>query len=55
MRKTGLYGYSGSNATVDFEWPKENDLLQMPKNAPIKVKDLLYKTRENCVNHFAGF
>ncbi len=55
MRKTGLYGYSNSRATVDFEWPKENDLLQMPMNAPIKVKDLLYKFRGQDMTNFGGF
>ena len=55
MRKTGLYGFSGSNATVDFEWPKENDLLQMPMNAPIKVEDLLYKNWKKDEKRFGGF
>ena len=53
MRKTGLYGYSG--ASVDFEWPKEDDLLKMPMNEPIKMKDLQYKFNANNSNRFGGF
>ena len=39
MRKTGLYGY---NTKVNVEWPTANDLLQMVKNIPKKIKDLKY-------------
>ena len=41
MRKTACYGRN--NYPVDFEWPKENDLLQMLLNGPMRIKDLKYR------------
>ena len=40
MRKTGLYGI---RSDVNVEWPTANDLLQMAKNIPSKIKDLKHK------------
>ena len=45
MRKTVCYGKTTSK--VDFEWPKENDLLQMLMNGPIRIQDLKYRTRSD--------
>ena len=40
MRKIGCYGYN--KWPINFEFPTAQDLLQMPKNKAIKVKDLKY-------------
>ncbi len=40
MRK--LESFGDNDYPFDFEWPKDNDLLQMPPNAEIKIKDLKY-------------
>ena len=40
MRKTLTYG--DNRQPFDFEWPKENDLLQMPLNVQLKIKELKY-------------
>ena len=40
MRKTACYGCT---YTVDFEWPKEKDLLQMLSNGPMRIQDLKYR------------
>ena len=50
LRKTDCYG--DKSYQLDFEWPKANDLLQMPKNMPIQIKDLQVK---NNGSYFYGF
>ena len=40
MRK--LESFGDNYFPFDFEWPKDNDLLQMSPNAEIKIKDLKY-------------
>ena len=46
-----MYGF---NTTVNFEWPKAKDLLEMVKNIPNKIKVLKHKksTSGNCFGAF---
>ena len=40
MRKIGCFG--NNDNSINFEWPKANDLMQMPKNISIKLAALKY-------------
>ena len=42
IRKLPLFGYNGYQP--DFEWPKDQDLLAMPDDNPIKVVGFNWKT-----------
>jgi hypothetical protein len=41
MRRTDCYGLN--EYSIDFEWPKPADLLQMANKIQIKIKNLNYK------------
>jgi hypothetical protein len=41
MRKTECFGWN--SFPINFEWPTEKDLLQMPKNNSFKLAELKYK------------
>ena len=52
MRKTPFYGWDHS---VDFEWPKANDLMQMLNNTKIRIKELKYQPRPPGNDVFGAF
>jgi len=45
MRRTDCYG--ANPESIDFEWPKPADLLQMANKIQIKIKNLNYRKSSN--------
>ena len=41
MRRTVCFGRDDEQ--INFGWPTENDLLQMPRDQPIQLTDMQYK------------
>jgi hypothetical protein len=38
IRKLPLLGYTGNNSlAIDFYWPKDQDMLQMPEDKPMEA------------------
>lgn len=48
IRKTKRFGYIDD--TINFEWPKQEDLMKMQDGKPIKVKSISYRTRKSGSN-----
>ncbi len=52
IRRTGLFGNTSS---INFEWPKVDDLRKMLKNMPKMIADFRYKTSTSDKNFFGAF